>query len=54
MIVIAGLVGGALWGAFHARKRGGNSKDMAQYAAVYAIMFGLLGLAATIVLERLL
>jgi hypothetical protein len=54
MIVIAGLVGGAIWGALHARKQGGNRKDMAQYAAVYGIVFGLLGLAATIALERML
>lgn len=54
MIVIAGLIGGAAWGALHARKRGGNRKDMAQYAAVYGIIFGLLGLFATIALERML
>lgn len=54
MIVMAGLIGGALWGAIHAKKRGGNRMDMAQYAAVYGIIFGLLGLAATIAMERLL
>jgi hypothetical protein len=54
MIIIAGLIGGALWGAMHARKQGGNRMDMAQYAAVYGIIFGLLGLVATIVLERMI
>ncbi|WP_202909561.1 hypothetical protein [Alkalilacustris brevis] len=54
MIVMAGLIGGALWGAIHAKRRGGNRMDMAQYAAVYGIIFGLLGLAATIAMERLL
>lgn len=54
MIVLAGLIGGALAGALHARKRGGNRLDMAQYAAVYGIIFALLGLFATIGLERIL
>ncbi len=54
MIVIAGLIGGAVWGALHAKKRGGNRMDMAQYAAVYGIIFALLGLVATVVLERML
>jgi len=54
MIVIAGLIGGAVWGAVRARRQGGNRLDMAQYAAVHAIAFGLLGLFATIALERML
>lgn len=54
MIVIAGLFGGALGGALLARKRGGRPADMAQYAAGFGIGFGLLGLFATIALERLL
>ena len=54
MIVLAGLVGGAAWGAFEARRREGNRLDMAQYAAAYGIAFGLLGLFVTIALERLL
>jgi hypothetical protein len=54
MIVIFGLVVGALWAARSARKRGGNHKDIAQYAAVGAILGALLGLFATIGLEKLL
>lgn len=54
MIVIAGILAGAVWGGLRARRQGGNRLDMAQYAAVYGILFGLLGLFATIALERML
>ncbi|MDZ4095658.1 MAG: hypothetical protein U1D35_12235 [Paracoccaceae bacterium] len=54
MIVIAGLVFGALMGAGIAWRRGGRPADMAQYAAGYGIAFCLLGLFATIILERML
>jgi hypothetical protein len=53
MIIIAGLLGGGTIGALTARKRGGNRLDMAQYAAAFGIAFGLLGLFATILLERM-
>ncbi len=54
MIVIGGLVLGAILGVMSARRRGGKPADMAQYAAGYGIAFGLLGVFLTIVLERLL
>lgn len=54
MLVIGGLVIGALWGAFSARRRGGKPADIAQYAAVYAIVLGILGLFLTILIERLM
>lgn len=54
MIVLAGLVFGILFGAYTARKRGGNKLDMAQYAAGFAIAFMLIGLFATIFVERAL
>lgn len=54
MLVIGGLVIGALWGAFSARRRGGKPADIAQYAAVYAIVLGILGLFLTILVERLM
>ena len=53
MIVIGGLVLGALWGGLFARKRGGKPADIAQYAAVFAIALGLLGVFLTILIERL-
>lgn len=54
MVVIAGLVFGAVFGTLLARKRGGKGLDQAQYAAGFGIAFGLLGLFATIFLERIL
>lgn len=53
MNVIAAIVAGALTGAVLARKRKGNAADMAHYAASYAILFGVLGLVASIVIARI-
>ncbi|GAB1362855.1 hypothetical protein MASR1M32_20910 [Rhodobacter sp.] len=52
MFVIGGLVIGAIWGGLTARRRGGRPADIAQYAAVYAIALGILGLFLTIIVER--
>lgn len=52
MIVILALFLGAAIGAFKARKRGGNLADMLQYGAVYAMIFGIIGLMITIVVHR--
>jgi cytochrome c biogenesis protein CcdA len=54
MIVLAGLVFGSLFGAGLAKKRGGKKLDMLQYAAGFGICFMLVGLFATIFLERML
>ena len=54
MIVIAGLVLGALSGALTAKRRGGNATDIAHYAAVGGIAGALLGLFATLFLGRIL
>ena len=54
MIVIIGMLAGALWGIRNARQRGGDRKDMAQYGIVGVIVGGLVGLFVTIGLEKLL
>jgi len=54
MIVIAAAVLGALIGGFTARKRGGNTLDIAQYAAGYALAFVVVGLIATVLIDRIL
>lgn len=54
MIVLASVLTGALWGAAVARRRQGDGLDIAQHAAAYGILFGLLGLFATILAGRLL
>lgn len=53
MDVILVAVIGAITGIFAAKRRGGNRKDMAQYAAVFAILFALAGLILGIVYTRL-
>ncbi len=54
MFVIGGLVLGALGGGLRAKVRGGKLADILQYAAVHAIVFGLIGLFITIYLDRML
>jgi hypothetical protein len=53
MLVVLSVVGGAVWGGLLAKKRGGNRLDIAQYAAVSAIAFGLLAVFAIFLLARL-
>ncbi|MGB3409208.1 MAG: hypothetical protein WBA67_17130 [Jannaschia sp.] len=52
MLPIITAVLGAIAGALTARRRGGKTFDVLQYAAVWAIIAGLLGLIALIVLAR--
>lgn len=52
MIVIAGVILGAIIGALTAKKRKGNRLDMLHYGAGFAIALGLLGVILTILLEK--
>ena len=52
MIVITATVFGALLGVLLARRHGGNMLDMLQWGASMAILFALIGLFATIFIER--
>ncbi|MCB1397244.1 MAG: hypothetical protein H6898_02070 [Rhodobacter sp.] len=52
MIIIAGLVIGAVWGIVHARRNGGTGFDVAQYAAVWALIGVILATFASLGLER--
>ncbi len=54
MLVIGGLILGALAGGLAARRRGGRPADIAQWAAVWGILFCLVGLFLTLFLDRLL
>jgi uncharacterized protein YqgC (DUF456 family) len=49
---LAGLLAGAILGALGARRRGGKRLDLAQWAAVGAIIGGLLGLFVLIFIQR--
>jgi len=53
MIVIGGMVIGALFGAYSAKKRNGRLGDILQYSAAYGIMLGLAGMLVTIAVHRL-
>lgn len=52
MVIVAFAVIGALIGGFTARSRGGKGLDIAQYAASYALAFGIVGLFITVFLTR--
>ncbi len=54
MIIIAGLVIGAVYGARQAKRRGGRGLDALQYGAGYGILFSLGGLFLTIVIDRMI
>jgi len=49
---LTGLIAGALLGVIRARMRGGKALDMAQWAAVFALIFGVVGLFVLIFIER--
>lgn len=53
MIVIAALVIGALLGWRRATQLGGNRRDRAQYAAAYGLGFAVIGMLATVIIDRM-
>lgn len=53
MIAIAGILLGATWGWMRATRAGGNRFDRWQYALVFAIIGAILGLFATVAVERM-
>ena len=52
IIPLAGLFLGAVLGALRAKSKGGNRLDMVQWGAVFAILFGIIGLFILIILQR--
>lgn len=54
MIVLGGMLLGAIMGASLARKRGGKALDQWQYGAGFMIAFGLVGLFITIIIDRMI
>lgn len=53
MIVILFALAGIVLGILAARKRGGNRKDMAQYAAGYGMALLICGMVLTVIIDRL-
>jgi len=54
MDVLVVAIIGALIGGVSAKRRGGNGKDIAQYAAVFAIIFSVAGMILSVFLTRIL
>lgn len=52
MLPLLGLLIGAIFGALRAKARGGKGKDMLQWGAVFAIIFGVIGVFILIMLQR--
>lgn len=52
MLVIFGGILGGLLGAFTAKRRKGAMADILQYAFVFAMICALIGLFATLIIER--
>ncbi|NIY73114.1 hypothetical protein HCZ30_11805 [Marivivens donghaensis] len=49
---LAGIVLGIIVGAVRAKMRGGKVLDMIQWAAVFAMIFGIIGLFIVIGIDR--
>lgn len=54
MIVIGLALIGAIIGGLTARKRKGNKLDILQYAVGYALAFSIVGMIATVMIDRAL
>ena len=54
MIVIVAALIGAIFGGITAKRRGGNKLDIAQYSTGFGMAFVVVGLIATVVLERII
>lgn len=51
-LALIGLIIGAFLGAYRARRANGNRLDQLQYAAVYGILFGVIGFVVAVALVR--
>lgn len=49
---LGGLFFGALLGAYRAKSKGGKAADIAQWAAVFAMIFGIIGLFIAVIMTR--
>ena len=54
MIVIAAVIIGAILGWRRAGQLGGSQRDRAQYAAAFAVAFAVVGLFATVFVDRMM
>lgn len=54
MILLPAILIGAFLGWRRAGRLGGDKRDKAQYAAVYALAFSVIGLFATVIIDRMI
>ncbi|WP_168192134.1 hypothetical protein [Pararhodobacter marinus] len=54
MVILAGMVIGAVWGYLYARRNDGTGKDIAQYAAVWGIIGAIVSAFIAVGLDRLI
>jgi outer membrane lipoprotein SlyB len=54
MVILFCAIAGAALGGSNATRRGGNRLDLVQYATVGAIAGAILGMFATVAIERML
>ena len=52
MIIIPCMIFGGLLGALTARRHGGDKFDIAQYVVGFGILFAVIGLMISIIVER--
>ncbi len=52
MFEIAALVAGAALGGWRAKSRGGNGFDIAQYAAIHGLLFGVIAIFISVMIAR--
>jgi len=50
---LAGIFIGAVLGAIKAMHKGGKPADMAQWGAVFAMIFGIIGLFIAVIMTRM-
>ncbi|WP_407493237.1 hypothetical protein [Pseudooceanicola sp. MF1-13] len=54
MVILIAILLGAVFGGYRAKKRKGRAADIAQYAFAHALLFGLIALFVSLILDRTL
>lgn len=54
MVILVAILVGAIFGGLRAKKRKGKTADIAQYAFAHALLFGLIALFVSLILDRMI
>jgi hypothetical protein len=52
MVILIAMLAGAVFGGLRAKRRKGTLADILQYAVVHALIFALVALFASLILDR--